>query len=228
MLQSPAFVNRVLRRRGFAKRVMSVVVDEAHCVSHWGAGFRKKYGSLGVIRAFLAKDTPVIAVTATLTARVRRDLHNVLHIPKGSSRFINIGNDRPNVAIVVRACQHPQNTYLDTDFIIPDQLASPSDIPKTYFYVDNIATGNEIVEHLTSLIQKRNPSLPASELVRPFNATMSHEYRQDAMAAFRANPPADWQGPGPATATASSSQPKNSEEYVRILVCTDAAGMVSL
>lgn len=200
---------------------MSVVVDEAHCVSHWGASFRKKYGTLGVIRAFLAKDTPVIAVTATLTARVRRDLHNVLHIPKGSSRFINIGNDRSNVAIVVRACQHPQNTYLDTNFIIPSRPVSPSDIPKTYIYVDNIATGNEIVEHLTSLLEQRNPSLPASKLIRPFNATMSHEYRQDAMAAFRANPAADWQ----AAETSPAQEP--AEAYIRILVCTDAAGMVS-
>ncbi|KAL1948711.1 hypothetical protein VTO73DRAFT_10517 [Trametes versicolor] len=227
MLQSPAFVNRLLRRRAFAKRVMSVFVDEAHCVSHWGSSFRKKYSTIGAIRAFLPKGTPVIAVTATLTARVRRDLHNVLHISKGRSRFINIGNDRPNVSMVVRACQHPQNTLLDTNFIIPQHPKTPSDIPKTYIYVDNISIGNDIINHLCTLLAKRNPSLPAHELVRPFNATMSHEYRAAAMAAFRANPPADWVPSARVGAgqPSSNSEAISSESYVRILVCTDAAGM---
>ncbi|KAI0354106.1 hypothetical protein OH77DRAFT_1383443, partial [Trametes cingulata] len=66
MLQSPSFVNRVLRKPAFSRRVLSMVVDEAHCISHWGANFRKKYASLGIVRAFLPRNTPVIAVTATL------------------------------------------------------------------------------------------------------------------------------------------------------------------
>ncbi|KAH9886956.1 P-loop containing nucleoside triphosphate hydrolase protein [Cubamyces lactineus] len=215
MLQSPMFVNRVLRKPAFAKQVLSLIIDEAHCVSHWGAGFRKKYNSLGVIRAFLPRGMPVIAVTATLTARVRRDLHRVLHFPKHGSRFVNVGNDRPNVTIAVRAIQHPQNTYADLNFVIPPEVTRASDIPKTYLYVDNILTGNEIVDHLSALLAERCPSLASQELVRPYNATMCHDYRHRAMAAFRNNP-------GSIQTDPASTQ---TDEVIRVLVCTDAAGM---
>ena len=215
MLQSPAFITRVLRRREFSQRVLSVVVDEAHCVSHWGADFRKKYGSLGTIRAFLPRGTPIIAVTATLTARVRRDLHRVLHFSPGTSRFLNLGNDRPNVTIAVRACQHAQNSYADLDFILPASISRALDIPKTYLYVDDIRVGSEIIDHLNDLLALRAPSLASAGLIPPTNATLSHEYRQAAMAAFRASPR------DPLTQPAEASP-----HCIRILVCTDAAGMV--
>nr|VWO96668.1 ATP-dependent RNA helicase mak5 (EC [Ganoderma boninense] len=214
MLQSPSFINRVLRRPAFANRVLSVVVDEAHCVSHWGAGFRKKYGTLGVIRAFLPRGVSVIPLTATLTRRVERDLERVLHFPKSDKNCINVGNDRANVSIVVRACEHPQNSFADLDFIIPDIVNGREDIPKTYIYVDDINIGNLIIDHLNEILATRCPDLVAAGIIRPFNATLSHSYRRDTMAAFRANPPT--------TVEATSS---NATESIRILVCTDAAGM---
>ncbi|PIL35865.1 hypothetical protein GSI_01525 [Ganoderma sinense ZZ0214-1] len=214
MLQSPSFINRVLRRPTFANRVLSVVVDEAHCVSHWGAGFRKKYGTLGVIRAFLPRGVSVVPLTATLTRRVERDLERVLHFPKSDKNCINVGNDRANVSIVVRACEHPQNSFADLDFIIPDIVNGPGDIPKTYIYVDDINVGNLIIDHLNEILAARCPDLVAAGIIRPFNATLSHSYRRDTMAAFRANPAA--------SAGEGSSEGK---ECIRILVCTDAAGM---
>ena len=74
MLQSREFTNRVLRNPACSERIFSIVVDEAHCISHWGADFRKKYGTLGNMRAFLPRGTPWIAMSATLTARARRDI----------------------------------------------------------------------------------------------------------------------------------------------------------
>ncbi|TFY52110.1 hypothetical protein EVJ58_g10196 [Rhodofomes roseus] len=204
MLQSRTFVNRILRNSKFAKHVLSMVVDEAHCVSHWGADFRKKYASLGVIRAFLPRGTPVIALTATLTARVRRDIHSKLHFPKGGSRFFNAGNGRPNVALVVRAAEHPLNTFEDLDFILPQKIARADQIPKTWIYVDNINTGTDIIDYLTARLAARTADCPGSVLpadcIRPFNATLSAEYRTAAMDAFR-------------------------EGSIRVLVCTEAAGM---
>lgn len=204
MLQSREFIKRVLRSKKFTSQVLSLVVDEAHCVSHWGASFRKKYASLGNVRAFLPPGTPVVAVTATLTARVRRDLYGKLGFPRtvGQHTFCNFGNDRPNVSIVVRALEHPQNSYADLDFIVPQTVSVPTDIPKTYIYVDDIKTGGEIIDHLSELIRKRNPALFHQGLVRPFNATLSDEYRESAMNEFQ-------------------------NGHIRILVCTDAAGMVT-
>lgn len=216
MLQSTMFKERVLKDPLFSQNILSVVLDEAHCLSHWGADFRKHYNSLGTIRGFLPPKTPIIAVTATLTARIRRDLQSKLHFETMGTKYINVGNDRPNVSIVVRACEHAQNTLRDLDFIIPSQVDNPQDIPKTYVYVERIETGNEIIEHLEALIAQRNPSLATCGLIRPFNATMSADYRKSAMQAFRQNSPLSTDG----TDTSTEHKP------VRILVCTDAAGMV--
>ncbi|OJT02274.1 hypothetical protein TRAPUB_7190, partial [Trametes pubescens] len=195
---------RILRNASFMRNIISMFVDEAHCIAHWGADFRKKYGSLGKVRAFLPRGTPVIAVTATLTARVRRTIHHVLCFTRSDaqSRFINKGNDRPNVSIVVRACEYPLSAYTDIDFLIPTNLHCAEDIPKTYVYVDNISVGGEIMDYLNDKISSRRSSSGCvpDGLVRPFNATLSQEYRSLAMAHFRSG-------------------------SIRILVCTDAAGM---
>ena len=46
-------------------RILSIVVDEAHVVSHWGAGFQKQYAELGTLPAILPKGTPFVAMSAT-------------------------------------------------------------------------------------------------------------------------------------------------------------------
>lgn len=210
MLQSRTFIDRILRNHSVMNHIISMFIDEAHCIVHWGADFRKKYGTLGKVRVFLPRGTPVIAVTATLTARVRRAIHSSLLFSQSESqsRFLNRGNDRPNVSIVVRACEHPLNSFADLDFVIPSTLRLPSDIPKTYIYIDNIAEGAHMLDMLEQTIDARCRAMrPAVTLppglVRPFNATMSTEYRSLAMTHFRAG-------------------------TIRILICTDAAGMVHL
>ncbi|EJF61027.1 P-loop containing nucleoside triphosphate hydrolase protein [Dichomitus squalens LYAD-421 SS1] len=210
MLQSRTFMNRILRNSRFMKRIISMFVDEAHCIVLWGTDFRKKYGTLGKVRAFLPRGTPVIAVSATLTPRVVRAIWASLHFAQSDtqSHYCNEGNDRANVSIVVRACEHPLNSYADLSFVIPPTLRSITDIPKTYVYVDSIATGGEIIDYLNGLLDKHFDLLTASEpdrarfrgVVRPFNATLSHRYRTLAMSRFR-------------------------DGNIRVLVCTDAAGM---
>ena len=203
MIQSKSFMNRVLRNPRFSRRVLSMVVDEAHCISHWGADFRKKYASLGVVRAFLPRGTPVIAMTATLTARTRRDICTKLHFSKGCSRYINAGNERANISLVVRACEHPLNSYADLDFVIPPGVKTADEVPKTWIYADNISTGTDIIDHLQRHLHEQNQHLASENIIRPFNAVMSLEYRREAMEAFRRGD-------------------------IRILVCTDAAGMVRI
>ncbi|PIL24782.1 transporter [Ganoderma sinense ZZ0214-1] len=212
MLQSGTFHNRVLRNTVFMRNMISMFIDEAHCVAHWGADFRKQYGTLGKLRVFFPHGTPVIAVSATLTPRVVRTIHRSLYFTQSEAqwRFINKGNDRSNVSLVVRACEHPLNSYADLDFLIPSDLRGPLDIPKTYLYVDNISIGSEIIDYLNAKIRARISSEESGMsrkarkrlrgVVRPFNATLSSGYRTRAMARFRTG-------------------------HVRILVCTDAAGM---
>ncbi|KAL1671144.1 P-loop containing nucleoside triphosphate hydrolase protein [Schizophyllum commune] len=198
MLASKPFTDCVLRNQRFTRRIYSVIVDEAHCISFWGAEFRKCYGSIGFIRAFLPRDTPVIALSATLTPRVTRTVVDTLQLNRSPPRpylHLNIGNDRPNVSLIVRPMHHPMNTYNDLDFVIPPNISRAEDIPKTWIYADSITTGQEIIHHLHNLLPEHLHSA-----VRPFNAVQSEGYRDLAMDLFRRG-------------------------IIRILVCTDAAGM---
>jgi len=199
ILLSRRFIDRVLRKPEFGSCCLSVFIDEAHCVSHWGASFHKKYGTIGIIRAFLPRATPIVAVTATLTPCVHQDLLTRLQYDPHNYFFVNIGNDCPTVAQVVRAMEHPMNTYRDIDFVIPTNIQVPTDIPKAFVYADDVKIGSDLTDHLNALV---TPKYRELGLVRPYNAAMLKKYRAEVMQLFKAR-------------------------IIRVLVCTDAAGMVS-
>ena len=54
-------------------RVCAVAIDEAHCISEWGHQFRPEYRKLAELRAHFP-EVPFMALTATATERVRRDI----------------------------------------------------------------------------------------------------------------------------------------------------------
>ncbi len=54
-------------------RLRLLAVDEAHCISEWGHDFRPDYARLGYFRRKLG-NPPTIALTATATDAVRRDI----------------------------------------------------------------------------------------------------------------------------------------------------------
>jgi len=197
MLLGRLFIKEILKNQAFRSRIYSVIVDEAHCISHWGADFRKKYADLGSIRILLPRNTPFIALSASLTHRVTLDIVEKLQLDRSNFLHLNMGNDRPTVSLVVRAIHNTMGSYTDLDFVIPTTVQTSSDIPKTWIYVDNINMGAEIVDHLHTLLP--HPSLHGT--IRPYNAVLDSEYRYEAMQHFR-----------------------NGE--IRVLVCTDAAGMV--
>ena len=71
-----------------------LAVDEAHCISEWGHDFRPAYLRIADGAALLGHP-PVIAVTATATPAVRRDIVERLGLRE--PRVIVHGFDRPNV-----------------------------------------------------------------------------------------------------------------------------------
>ena len=71
-----------------------IAIDEAHCISEWGHDFRPDYRTLADLRE-LFPQTPVMALTATATERVQRDIVEQLRL-NDCRRFVS-GFDRPNL-----------------------------------------------------------------------------------------------------------------------------------
>ncbi|KAF6743084.1 ATP-dependent DNA helicase RecQ [Ephemerocybe angulata] len=197
MLLSKVFVTQVIRHPAMAGRILSVVVDEAHVVSHWGSGFRKKYGTLGILKALLPRGTPFVAMSATLAPRVREDVLNKLQFNRKAFIDLDLGNDRNNVSIIIRAMHHAMNTYRDLKFLIPAILRRLQDIKKAFVYADTIRVATDIENYLYSLCPE---AFRFKGFIRPYSAAFSVEYRAAVMEQFRSG-------------------------QVRILICTDAAGM---
>jgi len=75
-------------------RIARFVVDEAHCISHWGHDFRSDYRRLGALRARFPH-IPFFACTATATGRVRHDVSAQLGL---TDPIELVGSfDRPNL-----------------------------------------------------------------------------------------------------------------------------------
>jgi len=79
--------------------VSLLAVDEAHCISEWGHDFRPSYLKLRMARSALGSP-PVIALTATATPHVRRDISAQLGLAQ--ARTVITGFDRPNLTFSVR------------------------------------------------------------------------------------------------------------------------------
>lgn len=90
-LQQP-FVQSVLKRLG----VSLVAIDEAHCISQWGHDFRTDYLRLpDTIRQL--GNPPVLAVTATATSDVRKEIGELFQIDPGD--MIVQALNRTNIAL---------------------------------------------------------------------------------------------------------------------------------
>ena len=74
--------------------VVSLVVDEAHCVSQWGHDFRPDYLRIGELRRRLG--VPLAAFTATADEETRQEIIERLFDGIAPSSFLH-GFDRPNI-----------------------------------------------------------------------------------------------------------------------------------
>ncbi len=91
-------------------KISFYAVDEAHCISEWGHDFRPEYRKIRQIVDDIGR-APIIALTATATDKVRRDILKNLGLTDAKS-FVSSFN-RPNLYYEVR----PKTKNIDKDII---------------------------------------------------------------------------------------------------------------
>src|SRR6184192_3981956 len=99
---------------GFLERALNwnitqIAIDEAHCISEWGHDFRPEYRELKKLRRHLP-DVPIMALTATATERVRKDIVDQLHLD--DARCYVASFNRPNLTYRVVPKSSPYEQVL--------------------------------------------------------------------------------------------------------------------
>lgn len=79
-------------------RVDCLTIDEAHCISEWGHDFRPEYRQLVQVRRRLPAAV-CLAITATATERVRRDIKQTLAVGDADEYVLSF--DRENLFLAV-------------------------------------------------------------------------------------------------------------------------------
>ena len=85
--------------------VSFITVDEAHCISQWGYDFRPSYLEISKLRK-LKPQAPVLALTATATPDVIKDIQRQLQHPSSDTQqpfnVFRMSYERKNLAYIVR------------------------------------------------------------------------------------------------------------------------------
>ncbi len=93
-----------------AWNVTGIAIDEAHCISEWGHDFRPEYRQISRLRALLP-GVPMMALTATATERVRRDI--VHHLKMRDPAVFVASFNRPNLFYRVIPKDQPVGQIVD-------------------------------------------------------------------------------------------------------------------
>ncbi len=91
-------------------KISLIAIDEAHCISEWGHDFRKDYRNLKFLKT-LFPNIPIIALTATATEKVRKDILKQLSL-KRPKIFISSFN-RENLNLIVIRKKNSFNKILN-------------------------------------------------------------------------------------------------------------------
>ena len=153
------------RLRGIG--VSLLAVDEAHCISEWGHDFRPSYLRMGAVREKLGTP-PTIALTATATPEVRRDIARQLGLR--APETIVTGFDRRNLHYHVV----PSATERDKDAALIDVLTRTEGLAVVY------AATRKTVERVSLVLERAR--IPAAA----YHAGLDDAHRHEVQDAFMA------------------------------------------
>ncbi|WP_173916271.1 ATP-dependent DNA helicase RecQ [Halobacillus sp. Marseille-Q1614] len=141
MLQNPWMEKRLKQLK-----VDLLVIDEAHCISQWGHEFRTDYLKIGEAAENLGHP-PVLALSATATPEVQKDIKHQLGLPLMKEHIYKM--DKPNISLCVEKCEDPEEK-LERIMRVLRAQTSP-----TMIYFSSRQTAEGVTEQLKQRLDQR-------------------------------------------------------------------------
>ncbi len=138
------------QKEGFHKWIKTqdvglFAIDEAHCVSQWGHDFREEYAQLSSLKE-LRPDVPILALTASATPTVLRDISSHLKLNKPDKMVY--GFYRPNLYYQVETCADEE---MKISLLLQALNQNPTGRVLVY------CGTRKITEEIASFLQKKIP-----------------------------------------------------------------------
>ncbi|KAJ7851208.1 P-loop containing nucleoside triphosphate hydrolase protein [Mycena leptocephala] len=153
MALSTQFHAKVLNNILFTDNIITLVIDEAHCICEWGGDdFRPEYRKIVQLAARLPTGTPILAATATAPHDVIKDIMNYLALPDDTAR-VQVSNEKLNVSLSVRILQQEPESFADLIILFPEDFEKPEDFAQSLVYVN----GRQDAEKTQDFLRDNTP-----------------------------------------------------------------------
>ncbi|KDQ20157.1 hypothetical protein BOTBODRAFT_98373, partial [Botryobasidium botryosum FD-172 SS1] len=173
------------------------VVDEAHCIALWGDDFWPHWGRIGEVHSLVSHRVPIGLASATAPPFMLTKMIQSVNIVEGKYESIRLGNFRPNLMWKTEYMAEGQTLAQCVAFLIPKNPSPANFLVNecVLVYVNTRPEGCRIVHALRSLLP---PEL--HKTVEVYHALKGSLTKAWILHRFFQN-------------------------GIRILVCTEAAGM---
>ena len=100
----------MLLNEHYQKRLVALVIDEAHCVKKWGDNFRPEFKKIGELRSVIPKGVNMMALTATATVTSRLAIQRILGMK--NPVVVEGSPDKSNIYLTVK-----EHVSIETSFM---------------------------------------------------------------------------------------------------------------
>lgn len=199
----------------YRKSLISVIVDEAHCISQWGSSgtskcpsvpFRVWYSNLGELRSLIAGSVPSVVLTATACKSTKRDIFQTLNLNMKSVLVIERSPDMPNIRFDVHYLENKIPLEKTFSAIIDDVRVKRSSTTRTVIFCQTrkqcALIYNTFKESLGVYFYLKKVSNPKERLIEMYHSGTPSSVKKHIQENIGVR-----------------------EGHIRVLVCTIAFGM---